>query len=92
MELNKYIDHTNLKMTSTTKDIKKLCEEAKKYKFASVCIHPCYVELAHNLLKDTDIDICTVIGFPLGMNKTIVKEYEAISAIQPSKKANGTTI
>lgn len=82
MELNKYIDHTNLKMTSTTKDIKKLCEEAKKYKFASVCIHPCYVELAHNLLKDTDIDICTVIGFPLGMNKTIVKEYEAISAIE----------
>ena len=69
-------------MTSTTKDIKKLCEEAKKYKFASVCIHPCYVELAHNLLKDTDIDICTVIGFPLGMNKTIVKEYEAISAIE----------
>ena len=82
MELKKYIDHTNLKMTSTTKDIKKLCEEAKKYKFASVCIHPCYVELAHNLLKDTDIDICTVIGFPLGMNKTIVKEYEAISAIE----------
>ncbi len=82
MELNKYIDHTNLKMTSTTKDIKKLCEEAKKYKFASVCIHPCYVELAHNLLKDTDIAICTVIGFPLGMNKTIVKEYEAISAIE----------
>ena len=82
MELNKYIDHTNLKMTSTTKDIKKLCKKKKKYKFASVCIHPCYVELAHNLLKDTDIDICTVIGFPLGMNKTIVKEYEAISAIE----------
>ena len=78
MELNKYIDHTNLKMTSTTKDIKKLCEEAKKYKFASVCIHPCYVELAHNLLKDTDIDICTVIGFPLGMNKTIVTEIDMV--------------
>lgn len=81
MELNKYIDHTNLKMTSTTKDIK-IMWGSKKYKFASVCVHPCYVELAHNLLKDTDIDICTVIGFPLGMNKTIVKEYEAISAIE----------
>lgn len=82
MELNKYIDHTNLNMTATVKDIKKLCEEAKKYNFASVCVNPCYVELASEELKNTDIEICTVVGFPLGMNKTITKEYEAIAAIE----------
>ena len=82
MELNKYIDHTNLKMDATIKDIEKLCEEAKKYKFATVCVNPCYVELATSLLKDSGVDVCTVIGFPLGMNKTITKEYEAIAAIE----------
>ena len=82
MELNKYIDHTNLKMDATIDDIKKLCEEAKNYKFAAVCVNPCYVELASSLLQDTGVDVCTVVGFPLGMNKTITKEYEAIAAIE----------
>ena len=55
MELNKYIDHTNLKNTSTLKDIEKLCNEAIKYKFASVCVYTYYVPLAKSLLKDIGI-------------------------------------
>ena len=81
MELNKYIDHTNLKTTTTLKEIEKLCDEAIKYHFASVCVHPYYVGLAKELLKDTNIAVCTVVGFPLGMNTTSVKAYEAIDAI-----------
>lgn len=86
MELNKYIDHTNLKANATKADIKKLCDEAIKYKFASVCVNPCYVELASSILKDTNIEVCTVIGFPLGANNVRTKEYEAIIAIE-----NGAT-
>ena len=82
MEINKYIDHTNLKAFATEEDIKKLCEEAIKYKFATVCVNPYYVSFASNLLKDTNIDVCCVVGFPLGMNKAITKEYEAIAAIE----------
>lgn len=86
MELNKYIDHTNLKTTATMKDIEKLCNEAIEYGFASVCVHPYYVRLAGELLKDSNVSVCTVIGFPLGMNTIPVKEYEAIDAIN-----NGAT-
>ncbi len=82
MELNKYIDHTNLKNTATLKDIEKLCNEAIKYKFASVCVYPYYVTLASNLLKDTNIDVCTVIGFSSGMSTKESKVYEAIDAIE----------
>jgi deoxyribose-phosphate aldolase len=82
MELNKYIDHTNLKMDATSKDIQKLCEEAIKYKFESVCVHPCYISLAKELLKDTNINVCTVIGFPLGMNTPKTKAFEAVEAIE----------
>lgn len=81
MELNKYIDHTNLKITATLRDIEKLCDEAIKYHFASVCVHPYYVSLAKELLKDTNVAVCTVVGFPMGMNTTSVKAYEAIDAI-----------
>lgn len=82
MELNKYIDHTNLKPDATREDIKKLCDEAIKYKFATVCVNPCYVELAKDLLKESNVDICTVIGFPLGASHVRTKEYEAIIAIE----------
>ena len=82
MELNKYIDHTNLKNTSTLKDIEKLCDEALKYKFASVCVYPYYVPLAKSLLKDSNVDVCTVIGFPSGMSTKEVKVYEAIDAVE----------
>lgn len=84
--MNSYIDHTNLKMDACIRDIEKLCDEAIKYQFASVCVHPYYVSLASELLKDTNVDVCTVIGFPLGMNTTATKVYEAIGAVE-----NGAT-
>ena len=74
MELSKYIDSTNLNQTSTIRDIEKLCDDAIKYHFRSVCVYPYYVPLAHELLKDTDVDVCTVVGFPMGMNTTSTKE------------------
>ena len=80
--MNSYIDHTNLKMDATIRDIEKLCDEAIKYQFASVCVHPYYVSLASELLKDTNIQVCTVIGFPLGMNTSSTKVFEAIAAIE----------
>lgn len=82
MELNKYIDHTNLNAFASLDDIKKLCDEAIKYKFASVCINPYYVSYVSEYLKNENIDIVCVVGFPLGMNKMITKEYEAIAAIE----------
>ncbi|MFO7445827.1 MAG: deoxyribose-phosphate aldolase [Ignavibacteriaceae bacterium] len=75
------IDHTLLKPDATPDEITVLCEEAKKYKFASVCINPCYVELCSGLLKGTEVKVCTVIGFPLGATTTEVKIYEAEQAI-----------
>ena len=81
MELNKYIDHTNLKNTATLKDIEKLCNEAIKYKFASVCIYPYYIPLAKKLLKGTNVEVCTVVGFPTGESTKEVKVYEAIDAV-----------
>ena len=82
MEINKYIDHTNLKAYATKKDIEKLCDEAIKYKFASVCVNPYYVGLADELLIRSDVMVCAVVGFPLGQNTTAVKEYEAIQAVE----------
>lgn len=82
MELNKYIDYTNLKNTSTLKDIEKVCDEAIKYKFASVCVYPYYVPLVAKLLKKTNIEVCTVVGFPSGMSSKETKVYEAIDAIE----------
>lgn len=81
MELNKYIDYTNLKSTSTLKDIEKLCNEAIDNHFETVCVHPYYVSTAKELLKNSTVGITTVVGFPLGMNTTSVKEYEAIDAV-----------
>ncbi|WP_342252349.1 deoxyribose-phosphate aldolase [Spiroplasma endosymbiont of Amphibalanus improvisus] len=82
MQINKYIDHTLLKSTATQADIKKLCEEALEYNFFSVCINPYWIKYAKTLLKDSDVKVCTVIGFPLGANSSINKKAEAIQAIQ----------
>lgn len=79
--MNEYFDSTLLKTITTTDDIKKLCSDAKKYKFKAVCINPCYVSLSKELLKDTDVKVCTVIGFPLGANTTYIKVEEARDAI-----------
>lgn len=78
--LNKYIDHTVLKPFATEDDIRKLCAQAAEYNFASVCINPCYVKLAKELLNTTDVKVCTVIGFPLGANKTEIKAAETEAA------------
>lgn len=82
MELNKYIDHTNLKAYATREDIEKLCDEARLYQFASVCVNPYYVTLAKNLLEDSSVAVCTVVGFPLGQNTIETKEFEAIRAVE----------
>ena len=74
--LNKYIDHTNLKPFATRADIEKLCADAKAWDFASVCVNPCNVKLAKELLAGTDVEVCTVIGFPLGQNTTAIKVAE----------------
>ncbi|PCJ17492.1 MAG: deoxyribose-phosphate aldolase [Candidatus Cloacimonadota bacterium] len=81
-ELARYIDHTFLKPETTKKEIEKLCAEAKQYQFASVCINPYYVSLAAELLKDSSVKVCTVIGFPLGATTTGTKCFEAKEAIR----------
>ena len=75
--LNKYFDHTNLKPDAPHTDILRLCEEAKKYDFYGVCVHSCYVPLAAKELAGTGIKVVTVAGFPLGMNSSQTKKYEA---------------
>jgi deoxyribose-phosphate aldolase len=81
LELAKMIDHTILKANATQSDIEKLCEEAKKYNFASVCVNPYWVSLASALLKNSTVKVCTVIGFPLGATTAESKAYETEIAI-----------
>lgn len=81
MKLNKFIDHTALKPQTTVHDIVKLCEEAKKYDFKSVCVNPTHIQHAKELLKGTDVLVCTVIGFPLGANTIETKVFETKDAI-----------
>ncbi len=82
MEINKFIDHTALKPNTNKKAILKLIEEAKEHNFASVCINPCWIPLASKELQDSDIKVCTVIGFPLGANTTETKVFETQDAIK----------
>jgi len=82
MKYAEYIDYTNLKPDATIEDITQLCEEAKIYHTQSVCVNPYYVSLAKELLEGTTTTVTTVIGFPLGANKTRVKEMEAIVALE----------
>ncbi len=79
---SKYFDHTILKADATEKEILNLCDEAKKYNFASVCINPCYIKTCVEKLKGTDIDICTVVGFPLGSMTTESKLFETEQALK----------
>ncbi len=80
------IDHTLLKPDATSDKIAQLCFEAKKYHFASVCVNPTHVKLCADLLKDSDVAVCTVIGFPLGATSTEVKAFETRNALD-----NGAT-
>lgn len=82
MNYNKLIDHTLLKPDATPEQIMQLCLEAKNYDFMSVCVNPAYVPLAHSLLKDSDVKVCTVVGFPLGMNLTRTKLDETVSCLK----------
>jgi len=75
------IDHTLLKAFATKEQIAKLCDEAAEYHFASVCVNPAYVPQAAKRLKGTGVEVCTVIGFPLGANTSAVKAFETKDAI-----------
>lgn len=76
-----YIDHTLLKQDATKSQIEVLCQEAAKYEFASVCVNPTWVSFAAELLTDSPVKVCTVIGFPLGASTTDVKAFETKDAI-----------
>ena len=75
------IDHTQLKAFATREQIAALCREAAEYHFASVCVNPCHVAYAAELLQGTGVKVCTVIGFPLGANTSAVKAFETKDAI-----------
>ena len=81
ISLARMIDHTMLKPEATPQEITTLCEEAKTYNFASVCVNPSYVQLCRQLLIGTQVKVCTVIGFPLGATTTAVKRLEAEEAL-----------
>ncbi len=78
----KMIDHTALKPDTKKDQIEKLCDEAKEYQFASVCVNPTWVELAADRLSGTEVKVCTVIGFPLGTSTTSTKAFETKDAIE----------
>lgn len=79
--LNKYIEHTLLKQDAQKEDFEKLFAEARENNFLGVCINPAYVKMAKEALEGTDVKVVTVIGFPLGANKTEVKAFEASCAV-----------
>jgi deoxyribose-phosphate aldolase len=85
-EIAGWIDHTLLKPEATSEQVKKLCDEARQYHFASVCLNPVYVPLARGLLKDSGMCVCAVIAFPLGALLPEDKVYEARRVIE-----NGAT-
>ncbi|MFC4775929.1 deoxyribose-phosphate aldolase [Paenibacillus sp. GCM10023252] len=80
------IDHTLLKADATKQEVEKLCEEAREYKFATVCVNPTWVALCAKLLEGSGVGVTTVVGFPLGATTTAAKAAEAQDAI-----ANGAT-
>ncbi|MDA1476888.1 deoxyribose-phosphate aldolase [Bacillus changyiensis] len=82
MTIANKIDHTALKPHTQKLDIQKLIEEAKTYQFASVCVNPTWVEFAAKELAGTNVDVCTVIGFPLGANTSETKAFETKDAIE----------
>lgn len=86
MNISKYIDYTLLESTATERDIIDLCYDAKQNKFHSICINSCYVSFAKPLLKDSNVKICSVIGYPLGAADTDSKAFQAKNAVK-----NGAT-
>ena len=86
MDYSNLIDHTLLSADTKENDIINLCQEAKQYGFASAVVNPAWVSLSAELLRDSDVNVCTVIGFPLGANTPETKAFETINAIE-----NGAT-
>lgn len=84
--LGKYIDHTILKPDATIEQVKKVCEEAKQYSFASVCVNPSYIEFVANELKGSSVSPCVVIGFPLGATSPSIKAYETNEVVEKGAK------
>lgn len=82
MNINKMIDHTLLKPEATKEMIKNLCKEAKEYDFKSVCVNPYWVSTAYEELRDCDVLVCTVVGFPLGATTKETKFFETDFAVQ----------
>ena len=82
LDLARYIDHTLLKPDATAADIDKLCDEAAEHHFASVCVNPAWVRRAANRLRDTDVAVASVVGFPFGATPSDVKAFEARRAIR----------
>ena len=80
--INKHIEHTLLKQDAKKEDFIKLFEEAKKYNFYGVCINPAYVKFAKEYLKDSEVKVVTVVGFPLGANRSDIKAYETQKAVE----------
>ncbi len=81
-EVAQKIDHTLLRPDATAPEISKLCEEAMAYSLFSVCVNPCFVSHAFELLRESSVKVCTVIGFPLGASETQVKSFEAECAVR----------
>ncbi len=79
--MNKYIDHTLLKQNATREMLEKLCSEAKEFDFKTVCVNPCWISYCKSLLKNSNVGVCTVIGFPLGAMTTEAKAFEAKNAV-----------
>ena len=82
MQINRMIDHTLLKPEATREQIKKICDEALEYNFKSVCVNPYWVNFASEILKGSEVSVCTVIGFPLGANTSLLKSFETEEAVK----------
>ena len=82
MKINKFIDHTVLAQDADEKKIEKLLEEAREHDFASVCVNTCWTRKCVEALKDTDVNVCVVVGFPLGAMDTRSKAFEAKTAVE----------
>ena len=81
MDISKTIDHTLLKPDASKDGVEKLCKEAAEYNFKAVCVNPSHIELCKKLLKDTEVKVATVVGFPLGANTTETKVFETKDSV-----------
>ena len=81
MDISKTIDHTLLKPDASKEGVEKLCKEAAEYNFKAVCVNPSHIELCKKLLKDTEVKVATVVGFPLGANTTETKVFETKDSV-----------